>query len=184
MRLKKLAGIVFTVLVAIAATAFFVTWPPSASKASQTETQTISIDATTCVQTLGGTLTRDNNSVQSASSAAWTLRCPIDPIDSSLGAATITGVSAFGKALGDFASSVTVAVFNRSTVADTTRASACSCAILPNPGVPTSCTSAAVTHAVIDNTNGYYVEFAVPAGSGNLWEMSGARVTYTWVNGP
>ena len=156
---------------------------PRTVRAAQTETQTISIDATTCVQTSGGALTRDANSIQSSSTSAWTIRCPIDPVDSSLGAATITGLSAYGKATSDFTTSVLVSVFRRSTVADTTRSTVTSCSIPGNNGVATSCSSSP-SHAVVDNTDAYYVEFSVPASQGSYWELSGARVTYTWVNGP
>lgn len=152
--------------------------------AAQTETQYITIDAGTCVQATGGSLSRDTNSVQSSSTSGWTIRCPIDFTDSTLGSATITGFAAYGLGNSDLATNVTATIFRRSPTANTTRSAVTSCNIpLGTSGNPSSC-STSPSHAVNDNNDAYYIEFGVPPSQGNLWELSGARVTYTWSNGP
>jgi len=152
--------------------------------AAQTETQYVTVDATACVQVSGGPLLRDTNSVQSSSTSAWSIRCPIDLTDSTLGSATITGFAAYGLANSDFATSVSAAVYRRSPTANTSRNTVTSCSMPPGTILnPTSCSSSP-SHAVNDNNDAYYIELAVPSSQGTMWELSGARVTYTWSNGP
>jgi hypothetical protein len=175
-------GVVATSL-AFALAGTFVFGPAGGARAAQTETQFISIDATTCIQATGGTLTRSTNAIASSSTSAWTIRCPIDFIDSTSGAATLTGMAGFAKATSDLTTSVAVTVFRRSPTADTSRTSVTTCNIAANNGVPTTC-STSLSHSIVDNTDSYYVEFSVPTGQGSYWNVSGARLTYTWVNGP